>query len=408
MNSYRKEQTAKRIDYTFFSMLTVGMFVVMFFLTYKQATLVGTGVYHSDILAYMKEVLGEESGYPFPYRLFFWLVRLVSLLMPVESAMALVVAGLNALSMVLVKYYFDLYEDVSFHEGRVLLRRLSLSALILGIFVSSMLINPLRMSLKGGEQYYLGVFTGNPWHNQTYLATRPFAILAFFVFIFILKNYEYRANVKDYVVFSISLLLTTMTKPSFTFVFISAAGIYMLVRLCMNSFETFKETVLLGLAFVPTFIELIRQYFGVFAPTMPGEEKGITLTFFEVWSHECTNIPRAILYANLFSIVVLIIFIKEILDDIPYLFTVMLFFVSLFEAAFLAEKGYRFYDFNFSWGYMHGIFFLTLMSAEKLYRAAVREETEKYKIVIGFLSFIPQVLSGIFYLIRILGGAMYY
>ena len=408
MNSYRKEQTAKRIDYTFFSMLTVGMFVVMFFLTYKQATLVGTGVYHSDILAYMKEVLGEESGYPFPYRLFFWLVRLVSLLMPVESAMALVVAGLNALSMVLVKYYFDLYEDVSFHEGRVLLRRLSLSALILGIFVSSMLINPLRMSLKGGEQYYLGVFTGNPWHNQTYLATRPFAILAFFVFIFILKNYEYRANVKDYIVFSVSLLLTTMTKPSFTFVFVSAAGIYMLVRLCMNSFATFKETVLLGLTFVPTFIELIRQYLGVFAPAATGEERGITLTFFEVWSNECTNIPRAILYANFFSIVVLIIFIKEILEDIPYLFTVILFFVSLFEAAFLAEKGYRFYDFNFSWGYMHGIFFFTLMSAEKLYRAAVRQEMERYKIVIGFLCFLPQVLSGIFYLLRILGGAMYY
>ena len=113
-----------------------------------------------------------------------------------------------------------------------------------------MVYPPTGIYLPGIKYKYLGVFTPNPFHNATYMAARPFAILAFFKYGELLPVYEQpnavREHKRDYILFAIYLLLATMTKPSFTIVLVGAAGILMLWRMFRSRFRNFVPTVWLG------------------------------------------------------------------------------------------------------------------------------------------------------------------
>ena len=147
-----------------------------------------------------------------------------------------------------------------------------------------------------------------------------------------------------------------MTKPSFTLVMVSAAGLLMLCRLFRSRFRNFIPTVLLGLCFVPTFLDLLYQYSGVFVP-QEGQERGVGFCLGEVWAAYCDSIPLAACLAVGFPLLVLVLNYKEWKRDSLFRFSWLLYLAGLAEAFLLYEKGFRKWDFNFSWGYMCGVFF---------------------------------------------------
>ena len=75
----------------------------------------------------------------------------------------------------------------------------------------------------------MGIYTPNPFWNATYLATRPFAIVCFFETVKVLSEYQRGFQWKNCTLFAVSLLLTTMTKPSFTMVVVPLIGLILLV-----------------------------------------------------------------------------------------------------------------------------------------------------------------------------------
>ena len=77
----------------------------------------------------------------------------------------------------------------------------------------------------------MGIYTPNPFWNATYLATRPFAIICFFETVKVLSEYQRDFQWKNCTLFAVSLLLTTMTKPSFTMVVVPLIGLILLVQL---------------------------------------------------------------------------------------------------------------------------------------------------------------------------------
>lgn len=413
MNKKKKLNYNQVIDLVFFTILAGVMSVLLWRLVIAQAIYsdIGGG-YHSDILAYMQKMQGIDSGYDFPYPLFFSIGSFLNRFFPINEAIAAAEVSLNVISLFAAKYYFDrlLFSDERIPDKWYI--RIIVSLVVMSCFLLSMWWLPRfgKFKLPHKDQVYIGTYTGNPWHNATYIATRPFAIVAFFSFIDLLKKYEKKVELKDAIVFGISLFLTTITKPSFTIVIVSCAGLVMAFRLIRNRFKNIKNTLALACCFVPTFIALLFQFPNVFGSkgiAAQMGEHGIGFCFFAVWKYHNPHILEAIFYANVFALVCILLFYKDIKSNVMYRFTLLMFGVSILEAGLLCEKGYRFKGFNFSWGYMHGIFFFEMVTAIMLLKATFMKEKKWFLLVMAWLFFLIQLVAGVLYFKGIYCGLDY-
>lgn len=424
---YNCDRTDKLIDAVFFIALLAVVSAVTLTLFHRQ-TLGSPEYYHSDMKAYILEMQGLDSGYSFPYPVFFKLGAVINIFFAPEFSMALATMLLNSLAIVITKMFFNklalkpLKEVLVSHSW---LAGVVISLISVSLFFISMLF-PVGdiFYLPGIKYHYLGVFTSNPFHNATYMAARPFALLAFFWYARLLDRYEEGCNgqFKEYVLFSVSLLAATMTKPSFTIVLVGAAGLIMLYRLFRSKFKNFIPTIQLGLCFIPTFIDLLYQYKGVFVPE-EGAEGGIGFCFGEVWGYYCDNIPLAILLAIGFPILVFIFNYKEIKKNSIYRFSWQIYWMSFAMAFFLYEKGFRKPDFNFSWGYMYGIFFsfvgallVLMLKTAECFKGTIPAEradaksrfTGRLLIAVQWLAYLAHLVCGLYYFSVIFRGGMYY
>lgn len=389
------------IDKILFLLGMVLYTAIMFVLFYRQ-TLGSEAAYHSDMKAYILEMQGLNVTYSFPYPIFFKFGAFLHLFIKSpELCIALATTILNCLSPIFLKYYMD--KEV---KGTGV-TKIATTVVVFSVFFMSMVYFPENYYLPGLEYKYVGVFTPNPFHNATYMATRPFSIVCFFIFIRILQEYETKINWKDNILFAIFLLLTTMTKPSFTFVLVPTAGLIMLYRMIRAKFKNFAPTIQLGICFIPTFCALIYQYFGVFAPDMEGE-KGIGFGIATAWSLKSGNILSSVVMAMAFPILMLFFNYKKIKESGIYRFGWQIFFISFAEALFLYEKGFRLPDMNFSWGYMHGIFFVFVASLVLLLKNTVDKKQSKVALAVQWLAYGAHVVCGIWYFRGVFLGNLYY
>lgn len=405
--SGRKNQI---IDGVVFTVMLAVIMAVTLKLFYMQTL----GDVNSDMKAYILEMQGLESGYHFPYPVFFKFAALLHLFVSSEMSVALALTVMNGLAIVVTKLAFN---RLVLPAGEGDWRTGIFVSLVSGsLFFISMLYFPEGIYLPGIRFWYLGVFTANPFHNATFMAARPFAILAFLWYGKLLPVYEQKgAAIGDYVLFSLFLFLATMTKPSFTLVMVSGAGLLMLYRLIRAGFRNFLPTLQLGLCFIPTFLALLYQYAGVFVPR-DGGEGGIGFCLGEVWAEYCDNIPLGICLAMTFPLTVLILNRKEVKRNAAFRFAWLLYLVSFAEAFFLYEKGFRRVDFNFSWGYMYGIFFCDFSSLLLLTRQSIRAVKDRAScgkrklclLLLQWMVYLCHLVCGLFYFRDVLVDGTYY
>lgn len=428
-SNHKREQL---LDWGLFVILLLAVSVITYILFYRQCVeslkgTTGSGLYHSDMRAYILEMRGLNTKYNFPYPIFFKFSAFWNLFFAPQTAVALATTILNGFSMLVTKWAFNqmflgrvrkLFPDWKWLAGAII------SILSVSLFFVSMVYPPTGIYLPGIKFNYLGVFTPNPFHNATYMAARPFAILAFLWFVRLLDSYEAGmqtarasgaqteregnagAQLADYLLFALFLLLTTMTKPSFTLVFVGAAGLIMLYRLIRSKFGNLRQTILLGLTFLPTFVDLLYQYRGVFVPE-EGAEGGIGFCFGRIWGLYCENIPLAVGLAAGFPILVLILNYKELKTNTLYRFSWQIYAMAFAMAFFLYEKGFREPDFNFSWGYMGGIFFAFFGSAAVLLKATAARK-KPILLIAQWAAFGWHLVCGLIYFYGFLQGRMYY
>ena len=422
-NSISGENRKNFIEIAVFAVLVAVASAVTFWLFYRQCveSLLGSGLYHSDMKAYILEMQGLDSGYSFPYPILFKLAAAIhlvtgSLQNGAELAMALATMLLNSASMILLWKMLDRQVGAQLRKampGKEWLAGVLTGTVAVSLFFVSMVYPPTGIYLPGIKYKYLGVFTPNPFHNATYMAARPFAILVFFKYGELLPVYEqkdaWKEHGREYVLFAVYLLLATMAKPSFTIVLVGAAGILMLWRMFRSRFQNFVPTIWLGVCFLPTFADLLYQFSGVFVP-QEGQEGGIGFTLGHVWLQYCSNLPLAIGLAIGFPLLVLLLNYKELRKDSIYRFSWQVYGMSFLMAFFLYEKGFREMDFNFSWGYMYGIFFAFVGALLVLLRATAAADTKRKKGLVGlqWLAYLWHLVCGLYYFWGFLRGAMYY
>lgn len=396
----KRSKTARIADYIFFAFLMIIFSVYLYRLVVCQAIYAGqTNGYYSDIIAYITEIDGTNTKYNFAYPLFFLTGRFFKLFFPTGQAAALTVVLYNGLTLIATKYYMEkaVIKDGD-TENKVFIHIIvSFVSAACSIMAMWWLPRFGKFKLLHKDQVYYGTFTGNPWHNATYIATKPFSIVAFFSFTELLEQYEEKIDIKKAIIFSLSLFLSAMAKPTFNLVLISAAGIILLYRLIRAKFANLKQSLALGACFFPTFAAMLIQYADMFVSKSPDDVQGIKLSWFEVWKLQNPHIPEAVFYANVFALIGVIFFAKDFAKDCRYRFTLLFFGVSFLEAGLLCEKGIRFPDFNFSWGYMHGIFFFGLISATKLLEKSLKKGIKWFWLVLLWSLFFSQVIAGALY-----------
>ncbi len=365
------------VDILLFAVILCISSLIIVILFQRQAYTT-SDLWRSDITAYIEEIKGNQDVYSFPYPIMFKLAEFLSIFLSYEWAMICAVTLLNLLSMILVKLIFVRYTNTYF---------LSTIATFC-LFFSSMIYSP-KLTIFGIKYNYLGVFSPNPWHNHTYISARPFMILAFVMGSIVIDRYE-RELEKGvvltwkhkimYITYAMALLMCTMTKPSYTLLNILVVGCIGVYRLILKRGKNLRQMILLAFCYIPTIIDMLYQYLGVFAESNYKVEKGIGIGVFRVWSKYTNNIPLAILLAAAFPIVVLLFHIKEFRKNELYKFSWQTYISGLVLASLLYEKGFRENDGNFFWGYICGLFLIFFTSLILILR-----ETKIYLCTTGAL-----------------------
>lgn len=416
----KSQKQEKYIDWLVFGVLFMIAAAVFLTLFHRQTLGSPETGYHSDMKAYILEMQGLNTKYSFPYPILFKTAALIHLFAGPELAMAIATCLFNVLAILIMKWELNRMALKPLQEAMPKCRwaaGILISVISVLLFFVSMLFPPKGIYLPGIKFNYTGVFSANPFHNATYMAARPFAILAFFSFARLSDCYEQGysgkwkgaesgVNMREYVLFSLYLLLATMAKPSYTIVHVGAAGLLMVYRMIRSRFRNFVPTIQLGLCFVPTFIDLLYQFKGVFVPE-EGAEGGIGFCFGDVWSLYCDNIPLALSLAAGFPFLVFVLNFKEWKTNSIYRFSTQIYAMGFAMAFLLYEKGFREPDFNFSWGYMYGVFFAFAGALIVLFQKTAEKKKPLF-LTAQWLAFIWHVACGLYYFGGIFQGRMYY
>ena len=147
MEAMKKAEKRNRIiDWSLFAVLLLSVSAVTLWLFYRQTT--GSPErYHSDMKAYILEMQGLDSGYSFPYPVFFKFAAFFNLFVSPEMAVAVATMILNSLSIFITKLSFHYPAPSGMKEG--LMQRVLLSILAVSLFFISMLYPPSDIHLQG-------------------------------------------------------------------------------------------------------------------------------------------------------------------------------------------------------------------------------------------------------------------
>lgn len=327
-------------------------------------------VFRSDMPDYVNKVRGIQGNYNFPYPLLFLFARLIAIVTGAPMGMAIATALLNALGVCVTKYYMDqLVEEYfptkDYSEAGKEFLKLGVTFMVYVLFLLSHLYSPKNTAFFGFDYAYrcMGIYTPNPFWNATYMATRPFAIACFFEAAKVLQNYRTNFTWKGCMPFAISLFLTTITKPSYTLVIVPLMGILLLTDLIKSRGKSFSNAFRLCVTMIPTGLHLLYQFCGVFTGTnVKGENTGIGFAFAKVWSLYSKNIPLSIVMGMALPIGIAVLNYKTLREKFLYRFAWYQYLTGIVMFLFLYEKGFRMEHANFSWGYMHGMFFVFLIT----------------------------------------------
>lgn len=391
--------------------LCAGVLFVLTFVMVKAEMGKGHEVLlYSDFATHSSWATGELSD-PlynkfYSYPVWHLAVRAVNRLLPVgrEYAGALVTACcLGILAAILYRFLWrELKEQLSW---------LGTAFLTIGLLILTALYMPWF-----NKEVYLGQSSPTIWHNPTNMAVKPAALLAFLYFLKLYPGGESmsvsrgrmpgdihrrdsekkRTEWLDFTVFAGILLFSCFVKPSFMQGFLPAAVLFLLMELIRTKGKSFWISFKLGLAFLPSCLYFLVQFFFVFGE---GTERGIGLAPFAVIRLDTAHPLISMLQAAAFPLFVLCILGgKQLWKDKPLLFSLIFYVVSLLEFILLIEVNEPASG-NFEWGLQLAMFTFFVMTAVRFYQ---KRDKKRWVSAAGNGLLFYHIASGVYYYLYLL------
>lgn len=255
---------------------------------------------------------------------------------------------------------------------------------------------------------YMGMQSGNLWHNSTYLGMKFAAVLVLLLYFSWLKTYQKGISLGKWLLFTASLIFVNLMKPNFILCFAPAMGLQLLADCILARGKTLKYQILSGIPVLISLGVVIYQTTVLFQ----GKEDGSRIALMLPYNFlKYNRYPwAALLQSAAFPLFVLAGNRKELKRDRVFGFTWLIWLFGLLEYLFLGEEGPRKTHGNFSWGYSFCIFLVFVVCAakccEKLKEGRPSGGRKLYWAAAGLL-FLGHLACGMTYFIHLYLGGTY-
>ena len=328
------------------------------YLFYRQSVPTGvTGEYAADLITHIVWVINEEG-------VIYSLNSLVFYLLYLGFGNTLGIAvfmGLAESATVFVLYRFFLSLDGmngcrTDEDGKILFRWYTMGFM----FIISVVI-PFVF-----PHFYYGNMAMNSWHNDTYITMRLFSVPAFALYLKMCRSYREGVKLKDWLLLTLLLILSTASKPSF---FLAIAPVALVIFLwdfiCnIKNITVIKRIIIFGCSFLPAAAVIFYQNKLLYGDDA-SQEASIVFDPFTVSSiNGNPAVKLGILLV--FPLIVMVYCFRKVKNNPGkyywYVLTWGFWAVEMFYYMFLAEGGDRWHDENFSWGAQFGNYILYIVS----------------------------------------------
>lgn len=257
--------------------------------------------------------------------------------------------------------------------------------------------------LPGQSEMYLGVYNGNVYHNMTVLFSRSFIPLDLLLFARLWESRRGKLPPKTWLGFALSLLVTTLFKPSFFVAFAPVALALLVWDFIKTRARGVVSELLLGLAFLPAAGALLWSYMALFAVEFAGTESHMILR----------RLTPAWLGWTL------VMYLRGLLLPLYSFFTqgrretrqrerlgifAAVNAVAIAEAIFLTETGFRANDGNFDWGCLSLYTAVFSLAIGLLFRMGQQTEKgdarQRLRLAVGLALLLGHLVIGVYCLSR--------
>ncbi len=265
--------------------------------------------------------------------------------------------------------------------------------LALGVTVILLFVTAIYLPWYS-DSIYMGQGSPTVWHNPTYDAVKPFALIASAVFFCMVR--DRRAELAPCIAFALVTLLCLALKPSFFQVQAPAIFLYLLVDACVNRDWRFVRNV--ALSFVPAILYMsVPLWIMLFSSSGGGE--GIGFCFFQVYGAFNSNVLVSIVLLLAFPLFATIVLRRDIFSvSSPFLFLFLMLVIGFCEYSFVMENGERMYHGNFAWGYYLAVFLYWAFILPLFIKRSLKDRSlARWVVVVGCVLVAAHFLSGVLY-----------
>lgn len=266
------------------------------------------------------------------------------------------------------------------------------------ITIVVMLVGPISI-ITYPHQQYIGYFTGNPYHNPTYILMRPFALIWFFI---IVDKVFTKTDFKFLIYAALIVYLTTSAKPNFT-LSILPAMLLVYVLFYLNQTRKINWWLVLASIGLVSVIILTSQLLLTYA-----KDSGDAIIFapfktLRIYARNNFIAIQKFVMSVAFPLSVTIIYFKEATKRFDFRLGWMNYFVGLITASLFAES-IRTDHANFFWGPIAGGFVLFVITT--IYYASnlihhFKEKRWKWIELLPAMFLIAHLVYGIIYYITV-------
>ncbi len=284
--------------------------------------------------------------------------------------------------------------------------------------VSSMLSLVMPFYMHWFNTYhYEGQFSINPFFNPTHMAVKPIGLLCFMLAVDLILRYKNQELIFGksawyqkylYVLFSLALLLSVFTKPTFMYMLIPAGIVYLLFDLGVSLSKkdgSYKKVWnfmwKIGCATIPAGLYVLIEYAAFYLWGGTNEDASIAVyPFLHAWHLFSPNVPKSILLAMAFPFWMVVTNFKYFFKSVEGRLSIICYSVGVFEFSFFVETGFKLTHLNFSWPMMSGMLILWVIAGAKLVERTGKSTGVRSTIivVVGWVLLTLHLFSGLYYI----------